>query len=84
MVKIRLSRTGTKNKPSYRIVVANERSKRNGKTLAILGFYNPKTSPPTIKINKVLLNHWLEKGAQLTPAVKKLISPDDQSRTILE
>jgi len=73
MVKIRLARTGAKNRISYRIVACEARSKRNGKTLAILGSYDPKTEPATIKINQELLNAWLKKGAQLTPAVKKLM-----------
>jgi len=73
MVKIRLAKTGAKNKISYRIVVCETRSKRNGKTLAILGYYDPKTKPPTIKIKKDLLENWRKKGAQLTPAVKALI-----------
>jgi small subunit ribosomal protein S16 len=74
MIKIRLARTGSKNLPSYRIVASERRSKRDNKNLAVLGFYDPKTKPPTIKINQVLLNSWLKKGAQLTPAVKKLIN----------
>lgn len=74
MIKIRLARTGKKREISYRIVACERRSKRNGKSLDILGFYDPKTKPVTIKINKELLNDWLMKGAQLTPAVKKLIN----------
>jgi len=74
MVKIRLAKTGAKNQANYRIVVCETRSKRDGKNLAVLGFYKPKTKPATIKINQELLNTWLKKGAQLTPSVKKLLS----------
>lgn len=74
MIKIRLSRIGSKNRPSYRIVAAETRSKRNGEPLANLGFYDPKTKPATVKIDKGLIESWLKKGAQLTPAVKKLLS----------
>jgi len=74
MIKIRLARTGSKNLSSYRIVASETRSKRDNKNLVILGFYDPKTKPATIKIDQALLNSWLKKGAQLTPAVKKLIS----------
>jgi small subunit ribosomal protein S16 len=74
MVKIRLAKTGKKNKISYRIVACETRSKRNGKNLAVLGFYDPKTKPAKIKINKEALDVWLKKGAQPTPAVKKLLS----------
>ncbi len=74
MIKIRLSKTGAKKQTSYRIVVCETRSKRDGKNLAVLGFYNPKTQPATIQIKKKLLDFWLKKGAQLTPTVKKLLS----------
>ncbi len=73
MIKIRLAKTGGKNQISYRIVACETRSKRDGKNLGILGIYDPKTKPATIKINKEAIEAWLKKGAQLTPAVKKLI-----------
>ena len=79
MVKIRLFRTGTKNKISYRIVASETRSKLNGKNLAVLGFYDPKTKPETVKIDRALLDSWCKKGAQLTPAVKKLISRNEKT-----
>lgn len=74
MIKIRLARTGAKNRISYRIVACETRSKRNGKTLAILGFYDPKTKPATIKINKESLKHLLKQGAKMTTAVERLIN----------
>lgn len=73
MVEIRLSRTGKKHKPSYRVVVSEARTKRDGKILETIGFYNPKSKPPVVKISKERVNYWLSCGAQLTPAVKKLI-----------
>ncbi len=73
MVKIRLYKTGAKKRPSYRIVAIESQNKRNGKTLDIIGFYDPKTRPPTVKIDQKRLDKWVEKGAQLTPAVKKLL-----------
>jgi small subunit ribosomal protein S16 len=63
MIKIRLTRTGKKNSPSYRIVVANRRSKRDGESLAILGYYNPRTNPKTIEYNKTEAKEWMAKGA---------------------
>jgi small subunit ribosomal protein S16 len=74
MIKIRLSRNGARNRPSYRIVAVETRSKRNGKPLAVIGLYDGKTKPPTIKFDKALLDSWLKKGAQLTPAAKKILS----------
>ena len=79
MIKIRLARTGSRNLPSYRIVATETRSKRDNKNLAILGFYDPKTKPEMIKIDRALLDSWLKKGAQLTPAVKKLISQNEKT-----
>lgn len=73
MVKIRLFKTGAKKRTSYRIVAIESQNKRNGKILDTIGFYDPKTNPPTIKIDKKLLKKWQDLGAQTTPAVVKLI-----------
>lgn len=73
MLKIRLFRTGKKHQPSYRIVVAEARSKRNGKYHEVLGFYNPKSSPVEFRIDKKRYDYWLEKGAQPTEKVRKLM-----------
>jgi len=72
-VKIRLSRTGTKNRPSYRVVVTPSRSKRDGKSIEIIGYYNPLVNPPQVKIEKDRLDYWLSCGAQMTEAVKKIL-----------
>jgi small subunit ribosomal protein S16 len=72
MLKIRLTRTGKKNSPSYRIVVANRRSKRDGESLAILGFYNPRTTPRTIEYNKDEAKKWMAEGAIPTDTVRYL------------
>lgn len=71
-VKIRLTRIGKKNKPAYRIVVANARSPRNGKIIEIIGHYNPSVNPVSFKLNKERFDYWKGVGAQLTEAVKKL------------
>lgn len=72
-VKIRLSRVGSKNKPSYRVVVTPTRSKRDGKVIEIIGFYNPLPRPPQVKVNQERLKYWLSCGAQVTSAVKKIL-----------
>ena len=72
MLKIRLSRTGRKNLASYRIVVANQRDKRNGRSLDILGSYDPRSSTNKITLNKDLAKEWIKKGAQPTDTVKAL------------
>jgi len=72
MIKIRLTKTGKKNSPSYRIVVANRRSKRDGESLAILGYYNTRTVPKTIEYNKVEAKSWMAKGAIPTDTVRAI------------
>lgn len=72
-VKIRLSRTGSKNRPSYRIVVTPTRSKRDGKTIEIIGYYNPLVHPPQVKIEQKRLQHWLSCGAQMSEAVRRIL-----------
>lgn len=72
MLKIRLKRAGKKNQPFFRIVIADTREKRDGKTIEMIGFYDPKTDPPTVKINKKRLNYWLKHGCQPTSIVRKL------------
>ena len=75
MVVIRLTRGGTKNRPFYSVVVADKRSRRDGKFIERLGFYNPspqgKDIPMNIKLDRV--DHWIGCGAQLSPKVKSLV-----------
>ena len=73
MVKIRLRRTGAKKKPSYRVVVADSRTPRDGRFIEIVGHYNPRTEPVTFKIHEDRVLHWLSVGAQPTDPVKKLL-----------
>lgn len=73
MVKIRLARLGTHKKPFYRVIVADSRARRNGPFIEILGTYDPLKDPSEIKINLDKANLWLQRGAQPTDRVKKLI-----------
>jgi small subunit ribosomal protein S16 len=70
---IRLQPIGKRDKCFYRIVLMEKLSKRNGKTLANIGYYDPATKPETIKIDRKLLDKFVKNGAQISPAVKKLI-----------
>jgi len=72
-VKIRLSRTGKKNAPSFRIVAIDSRSPRDGRALEILGHYNPSMTPPSFEVKKARLEYWQSVGAQMTEAVEKLL-----------
>lgn len=76
MLKIRLTRIGKKGASHYRIVVAEQRSKRDGKFIDELGYYSPQTEPATIKIDQQKLQAWLKKGAQLTPTLKLLLKKE--------
>lgn len=69
MLKIRLRRVGAKKQPSYRVVVADSRSPRDGRLVEVIGFYNPRTDPPTVKIEEERALYWLSRGAQPTEAV---------------
>lgn len=72
MVKIRLKRMGANKKPFYRVVVADSRSPRDGRFIEEVGYYNPLTEPPVIKIDEEKANKWLANGAQPTDTVKAL------------
>ena len=73
-VRIRLQRHGAKKRPFYFIVVANSTSRRDGKFIEKLGTYNPLTVPATIQVNRERALHWLEKGAQPTHTVHRILS----------
>lgn len=73
MVRIRLRRVGAKNQPSYRIVVADKRSPRNGRFIEVIGFYNPRTEPATMEIDEAKALDWLSKGAQPSESVMVIL-----------
>jgi small subunit ribosomal protein S16 len=73
MVKIRLRRVGAKKQPSYRVVVADSRSPRDGRFIEVIGFYDPRTDPETVTIQEDRALHWLSAGAQPTEAVDRLL-----------
>jgi small subunit ribosomal protein S16 len=73
VVKIRLARVGGKKNAIYRVVVADSRSPRDGRTIETIGRYNPQTDPSIVEIDLEAANGWIAKGAQPTPAVKKLM-----------
>ena len=73
MVKIRLKRIGAKKKPFYRVVVADSRTPRDGKFIEEIGYFDPMTEPPVIKIDDEKAKKWLSEGAQPTEIVKGLL-----------
>jgi small subunit ribosomal protein S16 len=74
MVKIRLRRMGAKKQPTYRFVVADAKSPRDGRFIEILGHYNPRTEPKTLVVNQEKVKQWLEKGAQPSDPVRRLFA----------
>lgn len=73
MVKMRLKRVGAKKAPTYRIVIADSRSPRDGRFIEQIGYYNPLTNPADIKIDAEKAKAWLANGAQPTETVRSLL-----------
>jgi small subunit ribosomal protein S16 len=73
MLRIRLSRVGAKKQPSYRIVVANIESKRDGRIVERIGFYNPRVDPIEYVVEEDRALYWLSVGAQPSDAVRRLL-----------
>lgn len=71
--KIRLRRMGAKKKPFYRIVVADSRSPRDGRTIEEIGYYNPNVNPADIKVDVEAAQKWLNSGAQPSDTVRSLL-----------
>jgi|SRR5581483_3910633 len=83
-VSIRLRREGTKNRPYYKVVVADKRSPRDGKFIEIIGAYDPKKPDhnSTLKIDRV--EYWISKGAQPSDTVRSLIKKNKKAATTAE
>jgi small subunit ribosomal protein S16 len=73
MIKIRLRRVGARKQPSYRVVVADSKTARDGRFVETIGFYNPRTEPETVQIDEGRALYWLNVGAQPTEAVARLL-----------
>ncbi len=73
MVRIRLRRVGAKRQPTYRIVVTDSRSPRDGRFIESLGYFNPRTEPETVVLDKDRAGYWVGVGAQPSEAVARLL-----------
>lgn len=73
MLRIRLVRIGKRKQPHYRVVVADAKKARNGRHVDLLGHYNPRTEPSTVEIDTERASEWLQKGAQPSDRVRKLL-----------
>ena len=79
MLAIQLMRTGAKKRPSYRVVVKEKKSKRDGAYLENLGTYDPTRQPAEVKLKMDRVRYWIEKGAQPTATVNRLIKVSEKT-----
>lgn len=77
-VTIRLMRFGKRKYPTYRIVAIDKRKKRDGSYIEKVGFYNPMTEPATLELNKEKFESWMQKGAQLSDGLRRLIKDKER------
>ena len=73
MVRIRFRRVGARNQVSFRIVAADKESPRDGRYLEVLGMYNPRTNPSTVRVDEARLFHWMSNGAQPSDSVRQTL-----------
>ena len=74
MLMIRLSRTGARKQPQYRVVVIEKERARNGRPVEVVGTYNPRTSPASIELKRERIDYWVSKGAKMSERVSKIVS----------
>jgi len=80
MLAIRLMRMGAKKSPSYRVVVKEKLSKRDGDYVENVGFYNPTRDPAEVRLKMDRVNYWIERGAQPTDTVRQLIRQQSRAQ----
>ena len=74
MLMIRLARIGARKQPYYRVVVIEKERARNGRSVEVVGTYNPRTSPASLELKRERIDYWVSKGAQCSDRVKKLMA----------
>ena len=74
MLMIRLARIGARKQPYYRVVVIEKERARNGRSVEVVGTYNPRTSPASVELKRERIEYWQSKGAQCSERVKKLMA----------
>lgn len=72
-VKLKLTRMGSKKHPFYRIIAATDETRRDGRPLEYLGYYNPMTNPAEVRLDTAKVKTWLDKGAEPTPTVGSIL-----------
>jgi small subunit ribosomal protein S16 len=74
VLMIRLSRRGARKQPHYRIVVIEKDRARDGRSIEVVGTYNPRTNPATVELKRDRVDYWIAKGAQVSTIVSKLLA----------
>lgn len=74
MLMIRLARIGARKQPYYRVVVIDKERARNGRSVEVVGLYNPRSNPTTINLKRDRIDYWVSKGAQLSDTVSRLLT----------
>jgi small subunit ribosomal protein S16 len=82
VLMIRLSRTGARKQPQYRVVVIEKERARNGRPVEVVGTYNPRTSPASIELKRERIDYWVSKGAKLSDRVSKIVSRPAPASTV--
>ena len=73
MLMIRLSRVGARKQPYYRVVVIEKDRARDGRSVEVVGTYNPRTNPASVDLKRERIDHWVSKGAQMSATVARLV-----------
>jgi small subunit ribosomal protein S16 len=74
VLMIRLARTGARKQPHYRVVVIEKERARNGRSVEVVGTYNPRTNPASIELKRDRIDYWVSKGAKMSDRVSKIFS----------
>jgi small subunit ribosomal protein S16 len=78
---IRMQRAGSRNHPTYRLVVTDSRNRRDGRFIEKVGFYNPRSNPVLLQIDAERVKHWIERGAQPSESVAALLKHQQAGTT---
>ncbi len=74
MLMIRLARVGARKQPHYRVVVIEKERARTGRSVEVVGTYNPRSNPPSVELKKTRIEYWVSKGAKMSDTVASLVS----------
>jgi small subunit ribosomal protein S16 len=74
VLMIRLARVGARKQPHYRVVVIEKERARDGRSVEVVGIYNPRTNPATVELKRDRIDHWVSKGAKMSQTVSRLVS----------